>query len=162
MKKVLLALVFLAPTTLFAQSSFDGTWRVNVQNAEFSGNDVFSLQNGVYRCDTCNPKIQVKADGQDNKVSGSPYSDTMNVRAINDHAIEIVSKKDGKVSGTAKISVSGDGNTLTTEYTFVTESGQQGSGKYASTRVGSAPEGANKISGVWRVRENGRPPLKTA
>lgn len=150
MKKVLLALVFLAPAPLFAQSAFEGTWRVNVQSLQFSGNENFSLQNGVYRCETCNPKIQVKADGQDNKVSGSPYFDTMSVRAVNDHAIEIVNKKDGKVSGTAKISASGDGNTLTTEYTFVTESGQHGSGKYASTRVGTAPEGANKISGAWR------------
>jgi hypothetical protein len=151
--KGLLAVVLLAPAMLFAQSSFDGTWRVNMQSGQFAGNDIFSLQGGLYRCDTCVPKIQVKADGQDQKVSGSPYYDTTNVKAVDDHTVEIATKKDGKPAGTTKMSTSEDGNTLTTEWSFVTDNGQQGSGKSTSKRVGAAPAGANKISGVWQTEK---------
>jgi hypothetical protein len=149
--KKLLVMVLLAPAMLFAQSSFDGTWRLNTQNAQFVGNENFSLQDGMYRCDTCAPKVQVKADGQDQKVTGSPYFDTTNVKAVDNHTVEIVNKKDGKVSGTSKMVASDDGSNLTTEWSFTAESGQHGSGKYTSKRVGSAPPaGANKISGVWQ------------
>ncbi len=143
-------MVLLAPAMLFAQSSLDGTWKFNPQNAQFVGKDNFSLQDGMYRCDTCAPKIQVKADGQDQKVSGSPYFDTTNVKAVDDRNVEIVNKKGGKVSGTSKMSASEDGNTLTTEWSFTSESGQQGSGKFTSKRVGTAPAGANRISGEWK------------
>jgi len=34
-----------------------------------------------------------KGDGQDHKVSGSPYYDTTSVRAVDDHTVEIVNKK---------------------------------------------------------------------
>ena len=30
----------------------------------------------MYSCSTCTPKINVKADGQDQKVTGDPYSHT--------------------------------------------------------------------------------------
>jgi hypothetical protein len=150
MKKLLLAVLFLTPA-MFAQSAFDGTWRINPQSGQFAGKDSFSLQNGKYRCDTCVPKIEVKADGQDQKVSGSPYYDTTNVRADNDHTVEIVNKKGGKVSGTSRMTASEDGKTLTIDWTFVSENGQQGSGEITSARVGAAPEGANKISGSWQA-----------
>ena len=114
--KKLLALVFLASGMLFAQSAFEGTWRFSAQSAQFGGKpETFSLQNGVYRCETCVPKIDVKADGQDHKRTGSPYSDAVNVRAIDDHTVEVVTKKGAKVVGTSKETVSQDGKTLTTD-----------------------------------------------
>jgi hypothetical protein len=146
----LLALVLLMPATLFAQSAFDGTWRVDARSTQYIGHEQFSLQNGVYRCSSCVPKIEVKADGQDHKLSGSPYFDTVNVRAADDHSVEIVTKKGAKFSGSSKLAASKDGKTLTTEFTFVTERGQQGSGKYTSARVGTAPAGAHRISGEWQ------------
>ena len=148
--KRLLALVLLVPATLFAQSTLDGTWRTDPQSTQYIGHETFSLQNGVYRCSSCVPKIEVKADGQDHKVNGSPYFDTINVSAADDHTVEIVTKKGAKTSGTSKMAASEDGKTLMTEFTFVTEGGQNGSGKYTSARVGAAPDGANKISGEWQ------------
>lgn len=148
--KRLLAVVLVVPATLFAQSAFDGTWRADPKSSQYVGHENFSLQNGVYRCSTCVPKIEVKADGQDAKVSGSPYFDTINVRAVDDHTVEIVTKKGTKPAGSSKVTASEDGKTLTTEFTFVTEGGQKGNGKYSSTRVGTAPQGANKISGEWQ------------
>jgi hypothetical protein len=151
MRKLLFALVFLAPAMLFAQSAFDGTWRVNAQSAQFGGKPMtFSLQNGVYRCDSCVPKVDVKADGKDHARTGSPYSDAISARAVDDHTIEVITKKGGKVVGTSKDTASQDGNTLTSEWSFVAESGQQGNGKTISKRVAPAPEGANKASGSWQ------------
>jgi len=154
MKKLLLALVILAPALLFAQSAFNGTWRFSPQSGQFGGKpDTFSLQNGVYRCDSCVPKIEAKADGKDHKRTGSPYSDAVNVRAVDDHTIEVITKKGGKIVATSKMTTSQDGNTLTTEWTFISESGQKGSGTSISKRVGPAAEGANKASGSWQAEK---------
>jgi hypothetical protein len=149
--KRLLALVFLAPAMLAAQSAFDGTWRLTPQSAQFSGKPmVISLNNGVYRCDTCVPKVEVNADGKDYKRTGFPYADMINVRAVDDHTIETIAKKDGKVVGKTKEVVSEDGNTLNSEWSFVTESGKEGNGKTTAKRVAAGPAGAHKASGTWQ------------
>jgi hypothetical protein len=153
MRKLLFALLALGAISAFGQSAFDGTWRLNTQSAQFKGNDKYSVQNGMYRCETCAPKIAVKADGQDHKVSGSPYIDTTNVTVVNDHTIDVSSKKDGKPSGKMKLTASDDGKTLTTDWSFISESGKEGSGKVTSERVGDAPAGANKVSGEWHANK---------
>ena len=149
MKKLLLVFFFFGSVSLFGQSAFDGTWRFNTQSAQFKGNEKFSLQNGMWHCDTCVPKIAVKADGKNQKVSGSPYYDAIDVREVDDHTVEITNKMGEKVIGTAKMTASDDGKTLTTEWSFVSQTGQQASGKYNSDRVEGAPAGANKVSGTW-------------
>src|SRR4029077_2838369 len=121
MKEILSLVLLLAPGTLVAQNALDGTWRTDPQSFQFIGTEKYSLQNGVYRCDSCVPKVEVKADGQDHKVSGSPYFDTINVREVDDHTVEVVNKKDGKVVGSLKLTASADGNELANEFTFVTE-----------------------------------------
>lgn len=151
MKKLLFVLVLLAPVMLFAQSAFNGTWRFSPQSAQFSGKPLtLSLQNGLYRCDSCVPAIEVQADGKDHDRKGSPYSDAISARALDDHAIEVISKKGGKVVGTSKDTVSPDGKTLTTEWSFVADNGQEGHGKTISTRVTVAPQGAHQVSGSWQ------------
>lgn len=151
MKKLLFALVLLAPAVLFAQSAFNGTWRFSPQSAQFSGKPMtLSLQSGMYRCDSCVPKIEVTADDKDHDRSGSPYFDMVSVRAIDDHTIEVITKKGGKVVGTTKDTASPDGKTLTSEWSFVAENGQEGHGVTISTRVAAAPEGANQASGSWQ------------
>ena len=80
MKKLLLfglliALAISVPA--IAQSAFDGTWKFNLNDAQFPKKpDVFLLQDGMYHCKTCVPPIDVKADGQDQPVKGHPYYDT--------------------------------------------------------------------------------------
>ncbi len=152
MKKLLVILMFLAPATLFAQSAFNGTWRFDVQNGQFGGEPfVESLQNGVYHCN-CVPELTTKADGKDHERKGSPYSDTINVREIDDHTIERVSKKDGKIVRKSKDTASEDGNTLKTEWT-AWENGHETNGAHISKRVAPAPAGANKTSGSWQFEK---------
>ncbi len=70
-----LFLLLLVPVLAWAQSPFDGTWKVDLSKAKLPKKpDVFLLQNGMYECKTCTPPVNVKADGQFQKVSGDPYS----------------------------------------------------------------------------------------
>ena len=153
--------LLLSPNLLFAQSAFDGTWHFSADSAQVSGNnDKISLENGTYRCDSCNPKIEAKADGHDHPISGSPYSDSIKVRPISDHEVEVISKKSGKVTGRNKMTVSADGKTLTNEWENIFENGQKANGKSTETRVGDVPGNSmmassnsrtgNKISGEWK------------
>ena len=88
MKKLLwigLLVAFLTPVSARAQSAFDGTWKFELSTAQFPKKpDVYLLQDGMYSCKTCVPPIEVKADGQDQKVSGYPYFDTISVKIVDE------------------------------------------------------------------------------
>jgi hypothetical protein len=154
-------LLLLAPASLFGQSPFDGTWRTKMEQAKLSPKPViFSLSNGAYDCSSCSPKIHVKADGQDQPVTGQAY-DTISVREIDAKSIEATGKKDGKTVWEQSRTVSDDGNTLTVKITSHPENSDQTvTEEVTATRVGKAPAGANGTSGSWRtnkvnVSENG-------
>jgi hypothetical protein len=162
MKKLCFAgslMLLLLPTLAMAQSPFDGTWKIDMSKVEFPKKpDAYLLQNGMYECSTCVPPISVKADGTDQKVTGHPYFDTMTVKAIDDHNVESSIKRDGKVVGTEKDSVSADGNTLIVNWTDSGEpSGGTQSGSYTAKRVAKGPAGANMISGSWRTEKADNP-----
>ena len=145
----------LAPVAASAQSAFDGTWKTDVANAQLPKKpDVYLLQGGVFDCRSCVPPYQVTTDGQDHSVSGDPYFDTASVDVWNDWVVVVTGKKNGKVVGTTKFSVSMDANTLTLEWSYVsTANGQTVSGKQKYARVTKGPEGAHAISGSWRLEE---------
>jgi hypothetical protein len=143
----------LLPLVASAQSPFAGTWKVDMNKVDFAKKpDVYELQNGMYQCKTCVPPIEVKADGQDQKVTGHPYYDTTAIKVINDHEIEITDKKDGKVVATSKTTVSPDGKTEVTEFTDSSNTnGSPVTGKAEAMRVAAGPAGSNAISGSWRT-----------
>jgi len=144
--------VLLLPLLAPAQSQLDGTWKIDMNSVQLPRKpDVLLLQNGMYECKSCVPPISIKADGTDQKVTGYPYFDTMSVKVIDDHNVEGKTKRDGKVVGTEKDSVSADGDTLIVSWR---DSGQPTggtqSGHYTSKRVAKGPAGANLLSGSWR------------
>jgi len=155
MKKVLWIglLPFLMPVLATAQNAFDGTWKIDMNKAEFSKKpDVYLLQNGMYECSTCVPVIRIKADGTDQKVTGHPYYDTVAIKVISDHAIEETDKKNGKTVATSKTTVSPDGNTMTFEFSDSSNSNAAPvTGKGEETLVTKGPAGSNAISGSWRI-----------
>ncbi len=158
MKKLFLAallVLLLLPVVGTAQSPFDGTWKFNPSSLQFSKKpDEYLLQNGMYDCKTCAPAISIKADGQDQTVTGHPYFDTMSVKAVDDHNVEMTTKRGGKVVGTEKDSISSDGKTLTVNWTDSGQpSGGTQTGTFMMTRVKSGPSGANLISGSWRAEK---------
>jgi hypothetical protein len=158
MKKLFFAgllMLLVMPVLAMGQSPFEGTWKFDMSTVQFPTKpDVFLLQNGMYECKTCTPPIKIKADGTDQKVTGDPYSDSMSVKVIDDNNVESMSKKDGKVVGTAKNAVSSDGDTLTVNWTYSgNPSGGTQTGSYTEKRVAKGPAGANLLSGSWRTEK---------
>src|SRR5450755_2117156 len=148
---LLIALVVSVPA--IAQSAFDGTWKFNLNDAQFPKKpDVYLLQDGMYHCKTCVPSVDVKADGQDQAVAGNPYYDTKAVKVVDDRTIEETNKKNGKTVTTSKMTVSADGKTAAFEFDdrSATDS-QPVTGKGEMIRVAKGPAGSHAISGSWRT-----------
>jgi hypothetical protein len=144
-------LMFLVSGISQAQSSLDGNWKFDMNKIKMPEKpDVYLLQDGMYHCKTCVPPVDVKADSQDQKVTGHPYYDTIAVRVVDDRTVEITDKKEGKTVSTYKIEVSSDGKTTTTEFNDSSASTEPVTGKFDATRVANGPSGAHLISGSWR------------
>ncbi len=152
---LLLLAGLLMPTLTTAQSVFDGTWKFGLDTAKFPTKpDEYLLKDGMYHCKTCVPPVEVKADGQDQKVSGHPYYDTVNIKVMDDRTIEEADKKNGKTVITVKTWVSADGNTLMFEFSDSSATtGEPVTGKGQETRVAKGPVGSHAISGSWRMEK---------
>jgi hypothetical protein len=153
MKKLMFVMTLLTSGVLFAQTPFDGTWMTKLDTAKFPTKpDKYSLNNNMYECLTCVPKVSVKADGSDQKVTGHPYFDTIAVKVMNASSVEIIQKKDGKVMYTDTATISSDGNTLDDKFTDTTGT-QPVTGEVTSKRVAPGPSGAHALSGSWRTEK---------
>jgi hypothetical protein len=153
MKKLFPLLLLLASATLFAQSPFNGTWMTKLDTAKLPTKpDEYSLQNNMYECLTCVPKISVKADGSDQKVTGHPYFDTVAVKVVNGSSVEIIEKKDGRVMYTDNATVSSDGKTLNEKISDTTGS-QPVNVEATSTRVKPGLPSSHALSGAWRTEK---------
>jgi len=156
MRKIVLgaiALGLLAPLPAFAGSPFDGTWKSDVSSAQLPKKpNVYELKNGTYMCKTCTPPVSVPADGMDHAVTGHPYYDAEAVKVVDDHAVEITEKRNGKVVSTAKQTVAPDGKTMSFEFSDGTASSSAPVvGKGTAMRVAAGLAGAHAISGSWRT-----------
>jgi hypothetical protein len=139
---------------LFAQSPFDGTWKTNMAESKLSQKPyVFSVNNGMYDCESCVPKIKnVKADGQDQPVTGQTF-DTLAVKVTDPNTVEFTGKKAGKPEFEQVRTVSADGKTLTVSVTSYPADGSpsfKSESKWA--RVSKGPASSNGTSGSWRIQ----------
>lgn len=156
MKKLLwtgLLASLLIPTSAAAQSAFDGAWKIDLGKAQLPEKpEVYLLQDGMYHCKSCVPPIDIKADGQDQKVTGHPYFDTISVKVVDPQTIEETRKKDGKIITTSKTVVSPDGKTAVWEFSDSSlGSAAPVTGKGESTCVAKGPAGSHAVSGSWRA-----------
>jgi len=153
MKKLLCAVMCLFPVLMFAQSPFDGTWKTNMAESKLSPKPyIFSVNNGMYDCETCVPKINIKADGKDQAVTGQTY-DTISVQVVDANSIHAVTKKAGKPTSDSTRTLSADGKMLTVTGTSYPADGSQPY-KYEAKymRVAKGPAGSNATSGSWRIQ----------
>lgn len=152
MKKVLCAALLFLPFTMFGQSPFDGTWKTDMAASKLSHKPyLFSVKDGMYDCESCVPKINVKADGQDQPVNGQPY-DMLSVKLTNPNTLQTAAKKAGKPTFEQTRTLSQDGKTLTIATTTYPADGSQPFKTEAKfTRVSTGPAGSDAISGSWRV-----------
>ena len=156
MKKLLL-MVLMSPLTMtWAQNPIDGTWKADLSKLKFPEKpDVIVLKDGRYQCPTCVPtKIDIAADGQDQKVTGNTYFDTMSVKIEGPKTVEIITKKDGKIVGKERDVVSEDGNQFTSEWKGrIDPDSPEMSVKAVHRRVAPGPADAHTISGSWRTEK---------
>jgi hypothetical protein len=134
----LLLLAIAASST--AQSSFDGTWKVDFQSAMPTKVNAWLLKNGTYSCTSCSPTIEVKADGKDQPVKEQPF-DTISVEIVDPKTVREIERKNGQIVSDEKFTLSDDGNTATDEF---------GNWKLTLTRLAKAPAGTHGLSGSWK------------
>lgn len=155
MKKLLFVVVLFSPLLALAQSPFDGTWKIDLNKAQLPKKpDVYTLENGKFACDSCVPKYEVPADGQDQKVTGHPYFDTIAIKVVDDHNVETTYKRGDKTVLAEKYAISNDGKTLTVNWTDTGQpSGGPINGTTTETRVGKAPSSGSTLTGSWRAEK---------
>ena len=151
MKKHRALLLFLT-LPLLAQTRFDGTWEMKMDTLQFSGGpEQYLLDKGVYHCLTCAPKVDVKMDGNDQKVVGHAYFDSIAVRVVDTSSVEFAMKKEGKPTFACTETVAPDGKTMIEDFTDDPAS-QQRTGKATFVRVAEGPPGSHALSGSWEMR----------
>jgi hypothetical protein len=136
-----------------AQSLFDGTWKIDLSRTEQSTKlDVYLLQEGKFRCQTCDPVIDVKADGTDQSIAGEECYDTVSIRVLSEHAIEETDKRKGKTIRTLRIEVSPSNKEANFKLTdMCNQRAEPVSVQWLAKRVASVPAGAHLVSGSWRT-----------
>lgn len=146
----------MIPAAAVAQSVFDGTWKIDIKTIDYPAKPVvFEIKGGMYDCKTCAYKAQVKTDGKDQKVEGNPYADTMAVKIVDEHHIEVTSKKAGKVVSQSKYAVSTDKNSMLREFSNSSPNNTEvvkGVTSYA--RIAYDKTGTNQLSGSWRAQKS--------
>ncbi len=143
----------MLPAAVIAQSPFDGTWKLDPDTAQIQAKpEVYLLKDGRYDCSTCDPPLHLKADGNDQIISGEPCYDTVNVKVVDGLTVEETYKKNGAIVETLRMTVSSDGNTATMDWGGkCNEKADLVTIKRILTRVAPVPPGAHAISGSWRL-----------
>jgi len=149
--KILLALLLLSPVAALAQSPFDGTWIIDTNTAQLPQKPAeYLLAKGRFRGPGWNENLEIKADGSDQNVPETGYWDTISVRIVDDHTVEVISKKAGKTMFTEVDTVSPDGGTLT-QFVKDTTEAQAVTIETLSKRTGQGPAGSHALSGSWQA-----------
>ena len=146
MKRAMLALATIvfcfAVNGAFAKDMFSGNWKLNLAKSKYDpgpppkGPNVTKIEavpGGLkFTADGVNAEGKpthfewtAKFDGKDNPVKGDPNRDTAALKKINDHTYEVVNKKDGKVTTTARVVVAKDGKTRTVTTTGTNAKGEK-------------------------------------
>jgi len=131
----------LASLTLCFASPMMGTWKLNEAKSKFSpgagksvtvvyetaGDDVKCTIDGVDgQGKPTHSEWTGKFDGKDYPVTGdSEGRTTRAVKKINDHSMDVVGKKDGKVILSGKIAIAADGKTRTVSLTSTDAAGKK-------------------------------------
>lgn len=154
-----LVTVVLCACGEMAPSTFDGTWKTNLDEMKFSSEpSTISLSNGIYDCPTCTPiKIHVKADGSDQPLRTQPY-DTIAVTEIDSLTVKTIIKRNGKPTSEQVAAAAPDGQTLhVTTTTYPVEGTTPLVQETTLERIGPLLPNAHATSGSWRIQKASGP-----
>jgi hypothetical protein len=146
--KTLLIFLLALPALAFGQSPFDGTWVLDPSIPEKPVE--YLLAGGTFHCSGCIVNVDVKADGLNHKVPAADYFDTINVQALDSHAVEIIAKKAGKTMLAEFDAISPDRDTLTQVVKDTTEA-ETVTTETMYYRISQGPADTHLISGSWRA-----------
>jgi len=131
-----------ALATAQAKDPFVGTWAMNPAKSKYSPGPAPKSSTSTYEAAGKGYKVSVKVepatgpmqqwsytsdlDGKDVPVTGNnPNADTVAAKRIDAHTLELVNKKNGKITGTQKNVVAADGKTRTVTTTGTDAQGQK-------------------------------------
>jgi hypothetical protein len=114
----------------FAADVFSGNWKLNLAKSKYDPgpppkgpnfSKIDAIDGGLkFTNDGVNAEgkpthneFSGRLDGKDNPVTGDPNRDTAALKKIDDHTLEILNKKAGKVTTTTRAVFSRDGKTRT-------------------------------------------------
>jgi hypothetical protein len=151
-KHLCFLLLAALPWLAHAQAAIDGVWKTDPKSFTSPNKpSQYLLKDGVYRCDSCAPKITVAADGLDQPVRANPYLDAMSVKILDEHTVEITTRSHGKILATGKITVSPDGKTMMREFRYIEANGSSSTSIEKYTRIGAVmAKGAHAMTGSWK------------
>jgi hypothetical protein len=161
--KRLLPMMMLMPAVALCAGALDGTWKSQDETYKVTGKPMdYVLSQGMFKCNSCIPPINVKADGTDQSVTGHDYYDSISVKVVSPTAVETSRKKGGKVVATTASTVSADGKMLTDKFVDYTGA-QAAKGTNTSTRLTAGPAGSHALSGTWQQSKfsEGSPTMTT-
>ena len=137
------ALCFAGTALSFAQSPQMGTWKLDEAKSKIPAGMVKN-STVIYAADGDNVKVTTDGTGSDGKpmhtewtgkfdgkeypLTGDPTADSRSYKTVNEHELEIASKKSGKETNKGKVVVSKDGKTRTLHLTANDSSGKKVSG----------------------------------
>ncbi|HEX8026729.1 MAG TPA: hypothetical protein VF484_11050 [Candidatus Limnocylindrales bacterium] len=132
-------------------SSFDGTWRPDVQRPGADAPiEELELANGTYRCLSCDPPYEVAADGAPHAVPGQAGFDTLAIAVVDDRTVRRVASRAGQVVVDATTVLSPFGHTKRETQRQQTGTGAAFEFAIGSRRIGPAPAEAHLVSGRWQ------------
>jgi hypothetical protein len=141
----------LVSVSSHAASVFDGTWKADLEkNGRDAKPEVRQLMQGIYKCATCDPPYELKADGAQHPAPGSGI-DTRSVSVLDAHSVAMRGMKDGKQSFESTIVVSKDDTTETISETIFDAGPEPFTVTEYFQRVAVGPAGSHAISGGWKL-----------
>ena len=143
---VFLVTVLAVHATAQVPDPWIGTWKLNAAKSKYSPGpspkngriEITAVKGGIHQTTRTDPltgpsttsEITAMFDGKDYPIKGNPNADTQAFTKIDDHSYQVVSKKAGKVTLTAKVVYSPDGKTRTT-----TQTGTDAQGKTVNNTI---------------------------
>jgi hypothetical protein len=137
------ALCFAGPALSFAQSPHMGTWKLDEAKSKIPAG-VVKNSTVTYANDGDNVKVTTdgtdgdgkpmhtewtgKFDGKEYPLTGDPTADSRSYKMIDEHTLDLTSKKSGKATNSGHVVVSKDGKTRTLQLNATDSSGKKVSG----------------------------------
>jgi len=132
-----------------AVSPVSGTWVAELGSQQGLPSDRYVVKDGIYSCESCQPRRRYPADGRPHAVAGAPG--TSESVAIVDGAAISTRIVQPDLDRTTRMRVARDGRTAT----YVSIDRRRGiSGplrtEYLARRVAPGPTGSHAVSGTWQ------------